>query len=56
MLKNPDLLGVLIAGIYPLFGAAIAVTVRLFRTVTVLKVYTRQICERFEIPCGKDLD
>lgn len=55
-MKNPALLSVLIAGIYPLVGWAVIVGTRLYKSITVLKIYTRQICVELKIPCGKDLD
>lgn len=50
------LLEILVGLLYPLILALVGVGFRLFKVITVLKVYTRQICDKMEIPCGKDLD
>ncbi len=50
------MLEILIALLYPLLIALVGVSLKLFKSITVLKVYTRQICVELKIPCGKDLD
>jgi hypothetical protein len=54
-MKTP-MLEILIGILYPLLVVLIGVSFRLYKSITVLKVYTRQICVEMKIPCGKDLD
>lgn len=42
--------------VYLLLIPAIWGVVRLYRSVAMIKVYVRQICDKMEITCGKDLD
>lgn len=55
-MKDPVLLNVLVTLLYPVLIALIMAIVRLHKSITNLKFYSRLICNRMEIDCGKDLD